>query len=85
MSKTSLNIAALMPTIAIRFPTIFRALIDRGFSDKEYEIPIQPLVHYTLGGISASAAGATNVEGLYAIGECAATGFMAQSFNQILY
>lgn len=70
-----LNIAALMPTIAIRFPTIFRALIDRGFSDKEYEIPIQPLVHYTLGGISASAAGATNVEGLYAIGECAATGF----------
>ena len=70
-----LNIAPLMPTIAIRFPTIFRALIDRGFSDKEYEIPIQPLVHYTLGGIAASATGETNIPGLYAIGECAATGF----------
>ena len=64
-----------MTTIEQRFPTIFKALNVRGFSYDSYEIPVQPLVHYTLGGIVAKPNGQTNVSGLYAIGECAATGF----------
>ena len=46
-----LNISPLMTTIDHRFPTIFKALCDRGFQLSSYEIPIQPMVHYTLGGI----------------------------------
>ena len=73
--EPKLNIAPLMTTIEQRFPTIFKALNVRGFSYDSYEIPVQPLVHYTLGGIVAKPNGQTNVSGLYAIGECAATGF----------
>ena len=70
-----LNIASLMPSIEHRFPTIFEALKKRGFSFNDYEIPVQPLVHYTLGGVVASPNGETTCEGLYAIGECSVTGF----------
>ena len=70
-----LNIAPLMTTIENRFPTIFNALKTRGFSADSFEIPVQPLVHYTLGGIVANTHGQTNCDGLFAIGECAVTGF----------
>ena len=70
-----LNIASLMPTINQRFPKIMAALKSRGFSMDDYEIPIQPLVHYTLGGIVAKPNGQTSIDGLFAIGECAVTGF----------
>ncbi|MEK9726639.1 MAG: FAD-dependent oxidoreductase [Candidatus Margulisiibacteriota bacterium] len=70
-----LNISTLMTTIEQRFPTIFRSLQQRGFDVLDYEIPIQPLVHYTLGGVLASPQGKTSLSGFYAIGECAATGF----------
>ena len=73
--ETKLNIAPLMTTIKERFPTIFQALQLRGFTVDSFEIPVQPLVHYTLGGIVASPDGKTNCSGLYAIGECAVTGF----------
>ena len=73
--EPKLNIAPLMPTIEQRFPTIYRSLIDRGFKVDDYEIPVQPLVHYTLGGIVAGINGETSLDGLYAIGECAVTGF----------
>ncbi len=74
-SDPKLNIAPLMTTIEQRFPTIYQALHQRGFTSDSYEIPIQPLVHYTLGGIVARPNGQTNVPGLFAIGECAVTGF----------
>ena len=70
-----LNISPLMTTIDHRFPTIFKALCDRGFQLSSYEIPIQPMVHYTLGGIVAAPDGQTSCDGLFAIGECAVTGF----------
>ena len=73
--EPKLNIAPLMTTIETRFPTIFNALKLRGFSLDSFEIPVQPLVHYTLGGIVAKPNGKTNCDGLYAIGECAVTGF----------
>src|SRR5947209_2339593 len=40
--------------------------------DPVYEpIPVRPVVHYMMGGISTDKEGATNVPGLFAAGECA--------------
>jgi fumarate reductase flavoprotein subunit len=40
--------------------------------DPVYEpIPVQPVVHYTMGGIDSNIDAATNVDGLFAAGECA--------------
>jgi len=74
-SGPKLNIAPLMTTIEYRFPTIYHALQARGFSQHDIEIPVQPLVHYTLGGIVATSNGQTKKPGLFAIGECSLTGF----------
>ena len=38
-------------------------------------IPVRPAAHYMIGGIRADLDGRTSVPGLYAAGECAATGF----------
>lgn len=70
-----LNISPLMPIMQERFPTIYQRLLERGFTHSMYEIPVQPLVHYTIGGIVADHFGQTNLNGLYAIGEVAVTGF----------
>jgi L-aspartate oxidase len=37
-------------------------------------IPVAPAAHYLMGGIATDLAGATSIAGLYAVGECAATG-----------
>lgn len=73
--EPKLNIAPLMTSMQHRFPTIYQALLQRGFSQNDYEIPVQPLVHYTLGGIVAKPNGQTDKPGLFAIGECSLTGF----------
>jgi L-aspartate oxidase len=74
-SGPKLNIAPLMTKMDYRFPTILERLRERDFGVEAFEIPVQPLPHYTLGGIRAGMDGKTSLSGLYAIGECAATGF----------
>jgi L-aspartate oxidase len=74
-SGPKLNIAPLMTKMDYRFPTILERLRERDFGIDAFEIPVQPLPHYTLGGIRAGMDGQTSLSGLYAIGECAATGF----------
>ena len=37
-------------------------------------IPVAPAAHYHMGGIAADVDGRTSLRGLYAVGECAATG-----------
>jgi L-aspartate oxidase len=37
-------------------------------------IPVAPAAHYLMGGIATDLDGATSIAGLYAVGECAATG-----------
>jgi L-aspartate oxidase len=37
-------------------------------------IPVAPAAHYLMGGIATDLEGATSIAGLYAVGECAATG-----------
>lgn len=56
----------------------FRALMGRieaeGYQPATDPVPIAPAAHFTVGGIRTDLHGRTDVEGLYATGECACTG-----------
>ena len=56
------------------FPTVFRATMKAGIDPREALIPVAPAVHYHMGGIATDDVGATSLDGLFAVGECAATG-----------
>ena len=57
-----------------RFPTLMGSLIDEGYDPAETPIPVAPAAHYTVGGVVTDLDGHTEVPGLYAAGETAATG-----------
>jgi L-aspartate oxidase len=57
-----------------RFPTLMGSLAERGYDPAETPIPVAPAAHYTVGGVVTDLDGRTEVQGLYAAGECAATG-----------
>jgi L-aspartate oxidase len=57
-----------------RFPTLMGSLEQSGYDPAEVPIPVAPAAHYTVGGIVTDLAGRTELPGLYAAGECAATG-----------
>ena len=71
--EPALNIAPLISDFSVRL--IYHHLCDRGFDIETINIPVQPVAHYTVGGIIADIYGVTSLDGLYAIGECASTGF----------
>jgi succinate dehydrogenase / fumarate reductase flavoprotein subunit len=50
------------------------ALQFSGLKLDEDLIPIQPAAHYTMGGIKVDLKGQTNIQNLYAIGECSSNG-----------
>ncbi|NPA80630.1 MAG: FAD-binding protein [Thermotogae bacterium] len=52
-----------------RFP-VARRLYER-FGER---IPVSPAAHYSIGGVRTDVWGRTNVRGLWAVGECSATG-----------
>lgn len=56
------------------FPTVFKACMEAGLDPRVQPIPVAPAAHYHMGGIVTDADGRTTLEGLYAAGECAATG-----------
>jgi L-aspartate oxidase len=56
------------------FPAVFAACMAAGIDPRLQPIPVVPAVHYHMGGIGTDLNGATNIPGLYAAGECAATG-----------
>ncbi len=58
-----------------RFPALARIASEFGISISDDPIPVRPAVHYFVGGISAELDGSTNIDGLFAVGECASTGF----------
>lgn len=69
-----LSCASIPATVlAQKFPTIIEACRRNGFNLGKDLVPITPAAHYLCGGISTSLNGETNVEGLYALGECANT------------
>lgn len=57
-----------------RFPALMGTLEENGYDPGETPIPVAPAAHYTVGGILTDLDGRTELPGLYAAGECAATG-----------
>jgi L-aspartate oxidase len=56
------------------FPAVFAAAMAAGLDPRREPIPVAPAVHYHMGGIETDTVGRTTLPGLYAAGECAATG-----------
>jgi len=60
--------------VRAHFPTISARLKEYGIDMTRERIPVVPAAHYTCGGVMTDLKGATDLDGLYAIGECAYTG-----------
>ncbi|MFI7481350.1 L-aspartate oxidase [Kocuria sp. M1R5S2] len=60
--------------LARRFPTIDAAVRAHGIDWSREPVPVTPAAHYVMGGVATDDRGRTGVRGLYAVGECAATG-----------
>ncbi len=57
-----------------RFPMIYQNLLEQGYDMTKERIPIFPCQHYLMGGINVDSFARTQIENLYAAGECSHTG-----------
>ena len=57
-----------------RFPNVVAALREAGLDPATELVPVAPASHYVMGGIITDVEGRWQVDGLYAVGECACTG-----------
>ena len=57
-----------------RFPTVYAACRAAGLDPIHAPIPVAPAAHYHMGGVATDARGASDLPGLWAIGEAASTG-----------
>jgi L-aspartate oxidase len=64
----------LRPIDRGRFPGLMGSLAEQGYDPAATPIPVAPAAHYTVGGILTDLDGRSELAGLYAAGECAATG-----------
>jgi len=65
---------AIGESFPARFPTVFAACMRFGIDPRRQAIPVVAAAHYHMGGVAVDLQGRTNVPGLYACGEVAATG-----------
>lgn len=56
------------------FPTLLAQCLELGFDLAHEPVPVVPAAHYTCGGVITDVHGRTDLDGLYAVGECAFTG-----------
>jgi len=57
-----------------RFPSVCRFLATYGLDPSRDWIPVTPVAHYMIGGVTTDLEGRTSLPGLYAAGEVASTG-----------
>jgi len=80
MKKTNSNCVYLdlrhikLSYLKKRFPRIYRFCKNYGIDLRKDMIPVRPAAHYFMGGIKTDLWGQTNLENLFACGECACTG-----------
>lgn len=65
---------AIGADFARHFPTVYGACVAAGIDPSVTPIPVAPAAHYHMGGIASDVHGRTSLPGLWAVGECAATG-----------
>jgi L-aspartate oxidase len=70
-----LDLTHLSPSkVQKRFPRIYATCMQYNVDITEDVIPVRPAAHFSMGGVRTDVDGKTNVAGLYAAGETAATG-----------
>ena len=69
-----LDCRAIGAKLAEEFPAVFAACMRAGLDPRETPVPVAAAAHYHMGGIAAGPDGRTSLPGLFAVGECAATG-----------
>lgn len=57
-----------------RFPMIYEKCLEKGVDITKQPIPIFPCQHYLMGGIDVNLNSKTDIDRLYAVGECSHTG-----------
>ena len=73
--KVSLDCREAIGTeFGAHFPTVYAACMSAGIDPAIQPIPVAPAAHYHMGGIASDGNGRASLPGLWAVGECAATG-----------
>ncbi|MBU2510887.1 L-aspartate oxidase [bacterium] len=74
-SKVFLDATQIDPVkLTTRFPTIFNSCFKHNIDIRKDPIPVTPVAHYMIGGVTSDLNGRTNVRGLYVSGEVSRTG-----------